>query len=42
MDPYDNYGSRLMGTAAPMPRKQEKCRKGWCLRCKDVHRDVDL
>lgn len=42
MDPYDNYGSRLMGKAIPMPKKKVECRKGWCSRCKDVHKDMDL
>ena len=41
MDPYDNYGSRLTGRAVPMPRKKQECRKGWCLKCKDVHEDVN-
>ena len=42
MDPYDNYGSRLKGKAAPMPKKERKCKKGWCMDCKDVHRDMNL
>ena len=42
MDPYDNYGTRLMGKAMPMPKKIEECRKGWCGKCKDVHGDVNL
>ena len=42
MDPYDNYGSRMMGKAVPMPKKKKECWKGWCGKCKDVHEDVDL
>ena len=42
MDPYDDYGSRLTGRALPMLKKKVECRKGWCLKCKDVHEDVDL
>ena len=42
MDPYDNYMSRLMGKALPMLKKKLECRIGWCLKCKDVHEDMNL
>ena len=42
MDPYDDYGSRLTGKASAMPKKKLECRRGWCLKCEDVHEDVNL
>ena len=36
-------GSRLraQGAAEPMPKVKLKCRTGWCLKCQDVHEDVN-